>query len=377
VFDSILQGVNNITGLFDKRFITTIYLPCLVFFSILLAMVAYTQGLEPIIEQWNAQALDVRALILLLFLSIVYLFAYILSAFLMRILKYYEGYFGIFSPLVNFRKKYYQDRFLYICKYLDRLQGLKRQKIKEEKQLESLEEELEELKDKGDVTTEDRRQVLQRSIDGIKCSLEKIDKEIKTLNKKEIGYYNEIYNHYPKCEDSRSIDHILPTRLGNTIRSAELYPLFRYDIDSVLVWPRLYPLLPEPFTNLIADKKNLLDSCVIISFLGLVFAIFGGFYLFFIKPMWWLFPIVFFAGIFIWWIMYESAVQAAAGYGNVIRTAFDLYRGKLLNELGFEEIKNMDLDNERRLWHKVVQFFKFGTKQTFVTPPRPQADGDD
>lgn len=374
MFDAILQGVNNITDLFDKRFIKTIYLPCLVFCSILLAMIVYTQGPGPIIEQWNAQTLDVRALILLFFLSVVYLFAYILSAFLMRIIKYYEGYGGILSFLIDFRKKYYQDEYTFICNRINRMQDLKIQRKSEEKKLTPLEEELKRIEAGTDANTENRKQELKLSIKGINSSLETIDNEIKVSSKKMAEYYHEIYYHYPPC--GKNIEDILPTRLGNTISSAELYPLYRYNIDAALVWPRLYPLLPEPFVGMIASKKSSLDSYIVISFLGLLFVLLGGVYLFFIKPTWWLFPIAFFGGIVIWWIMYKCAIQAAIGYGNLIRVAFDLYRGDLLKELGLGKPTTLDLDKEWPLWHKIGQFIFFGTKQNF-DPPLPPIDGDD
>ncbi len=38
---------------------------------------------------------------------------------------------------------------------------------------------------------------------------------------------------------------VMPTRLGNILKNAELHPEDRYGIDAVVVWPRLYPLLPR------------------------------------------------------------------------------------------------------------------------------------
>ena len=38
---------------------------------------------------------------------------------------------------------------------------------------------------------------------------------------------------------------VLPTRLGNVLRAAELYPLHRYGIDIAVLWTRLTMLLPD------------------------------------------------------------------------------------------------------------------------------------
>src|SRR5260370_7047529 len=50
--------------------------------------------------------------------------------------------------------------------------------------------------------------------------------------------YWEIYHFYPMPE--YGVEKVMPTRLGNILKNAELYPHERYNIDSVLVWPRLY-----------------------------------------------------------------------------------------------------------------------------------------
>ena len=42
-----------------------------------------------------------------------------------------------------------------------------------------------------------------------------------------------------------SLDMVMPTRLGNVLRAAEMYPTERYRIDTWVIWPRLYLLLPE------------------------------------------------------------------------------------------------------------------------------------
>jgi len=38
---------------------------------------------------------------------------------------------------------------------------------------------------------------------------------------------------------------LLPTRLGNVLRSAERYSVRAYGMDATFWWPRLWPLLPE------------------------------------------------------------------------------------------------------------------------------------
>ena len=50
---------------------------------------------------------------------------------------------------------------------------------------------------------------------------------------------------YRRCPPSVYPDRFLPTTVGNTLLSAELYALDRYGLDVNLLWPRLYWFLPD------------------------------------------------------------------------------------------------------------------------------------
>jgi len=54
-------------------------------------------------------------------------------------------------------------------------------------------------------------------------------------------------------------DRILPTALGNALRAAEDIPQKRYGLDGVVIWSRLYPLLPEKMVAILSDHRNQLD----------------------------------------------------------------------------------------------------------------------
>ena len=68
---------------------------------------------------------------------------------------------------------------------------------------------------------------------------------------------------------------VMPTRLGNILRAAEDHALDRYDIDTVIVWPRLYAVLPDRFIAAIAAAKMPLDLMAVIGALATVFAVAG------------------------------------------------------------------------------------------------------
>lgn len=54
-------------------------------------------------------------------------------------------------------------------------------------------------------------------------------------------------------------ERLLPTALGNALRAAEDRAGARYGADSVVVWPRLFPLLPERHADAVEDEVTQLD----------------------------------------------------------------------------------------------------------------------
>src|SRR5215510_4647528 len=80
----------------------------------------------------------------------------------------------------------------------------------------------------------------------------------------EFGTYRiEIKRAYP---DKRGI--VLPTRLGNAIRSFEYYSDREYGIDSVEIWPRLVSVIPTDYAVSIDDTKTTFDFMMNCSFLS-------------------------------------------------------------------------------------------------------------
>ncbi|MFZ1709040.1 MAG: hypothetical protein WAW20_10685, partial [Anaerolineae bacterium] len=55
------------------------------------------------------------------------------------------------------------------------------------------------------------------------------------------GAYYQRYLNFPRNEAL-----LRPTQLGNTFTAAEEYPYQVYNLDAILWWPRLTPLLPDP-----------------------------------------------------------------------------------------------------------------------------------
>lgn len=122
---------------------------------------------------------------------------------------------------------------------------------------------------------------------------------------------------------------LLPTRLGNAMRSAETRAGASYGLDAVVIWPRLYPLLSETVRAVVDDRRDQLDLsarlCAVFASAALVS--FG----LLVAHGWWLaVP----AGCLVLaWLAYRGTVAAAVAYGEGIRTAFDLHRFDLMSAL--------------------------------------------
>ena len=122
---------------------------------------------------------------------------------------------------------------------------------------------------------------------------------------------------------------VMPTALGNTLRAAEHRAGRRYGLDTVVVWPRLYPMLPERMLAILDDERTQLDVavrfCVV---LGVASVVSLGLL---ITHGWWLLVPV--ASLGLAWLAYRAAVGAALAYGEGLETAFDLHRFELLHAL--------------------------------------------
>lgn len=147
---------------------------------------------------------------------------------------------------------------------------------------------------------------------------------------------------------------LLPTTLGNVLRAAEDRAGGRYGLDAVVVWPRLYPLLPEGVTSVLADQRNQLDLtarfCVVFlagAVLSLVALLGDG---------WWL--TVPCAALLLAWLAYRSSVAAAAAYGETIQSAFDLHRFDLLEALHLS--LPADRESERKANRELSDFLRQG-----------------
>ena len=179
--------------------------------------------------------------------------------------------------------------------------------------------------------------------------IEKIDKEdIEKINKVMSKYQLKRILYYPDYE------RILPTGLGNILRAAEDFVSAKYGLDAIITWTRLYILLPDNIKTLLNDQRTKLDLSTRLSFIFLISTIISS--IFFLKIS--LLSLIPIATFILFIISYKGSKQVAFGYGQLIHTAFDLYRFDLLKQLKIPLPKN--IEEEKKKGQEISSFLASG-----------------
>jgi hypothetical protein len=173
-------------------------------------------------------------------------------------------------------------------------------------------------------------------------------------------------------------DLVLPTRLGNIIRSFEMYGLREYGLDTIPMWPRLMGIVDDKYISKIDDARVIFDFMMNSSVLNAIFAALALFiglsYLGpFSSPLLyipWLLTVV--MPMILAYVFYLISLRRAQMWGGLVMGAVDLYHNKLLDALGYTR-KFKDRDDERELWQRLSRrmLFHFGFPD--MRPPYVEA----
>lgn len=168
-----------------------------------------------------------------------------------------------------------------------------------------------------------RKAFKQKSEERMKCLLEKALDEtginFAKLNAVERHEYHKLDQ---KCMHLPETDALMPTRLGNLLRSFEQKPQERYGLDAIICWPRLWILLPAELQTELTEARNALNDAVQIWIWGLLFLVWTSW-------SWWALLV---SG-FVMWAAYHWMRQAALIYGQLVQASFDMYRHSLYKAL--------------------------------------------
>jgi hypothetical protein len=174
---------------------------------------------------------------------------------------------------------------------------------------------------------------------------------------------------------------ILPTRLGNVIRSFEYYSDREYGIDSIEIWPRLVAIIPKEYALAVDDAKTSFDFMMNCSALSLLLA---GLVMvaslvypdqFLARPAlpYSLLKIAAFGSLF--FFFYKLSISRADAWGSMVKGAFDLYRWELLKKLGYQQEPERR-EEERAIWGEISRQMIYGdrpekTFQPYGKTPAP------
>lgn len=207
----------------------------------------------------------------------------------------------------------------------------------------------------------------ERFLDWLERTLSEDDEREAILGAWKNDLRRELFEDYPKSAS------VLPTQLGNVIRSFENYADRQYRMSATTMWPRLVAKIPSDYAEALDDAKTKFDFVLNCSFLSTVLALaILGHGLARPEPfvaarpfLWWLFNIL--GLLLISRFFYKSCIPRAAAWGTMVRSAFDLYRLNLLSDLGFRQ-EPATLEEERELWQASRYQMQFGD-----LPAYPQA----
>lgn len=163
----------------------------------------------------------------------------------------------------------------------------------------------------------------------------------------------------------RDAEAVLPTGLGNVIRSFEHYPQRQYKMASITLWPRLVAKIDKDYAVAIDDAKTSFDffiNCSVLSAILALMILFVGL----IYPtsfvsarlsIPWIFEIVFF--VVLAYVAYLLSIGRASAWGDMVKGAFDLYRWDLLKQLGYKVVPST-MEEERNLWAAISRQLIYG-----------------
>jgi hypothetical protein len=147
---------------------------------------------------------------------------------------------------------------------------------------------------------------------------------------------------------------VLPTKFGNVIASSEFYPYRRYGMDSIILWPRVLPILvKEKFSEFVSQKKTSLDLFMNMFFVTIILSI-ELTSVFFYLHEYDLIAYSFIFGTVLTIIFYNAAIMSAIGWGLSIRVTFDVYKENLRKAFKLKPVNSFKEEKEQ--WKSLCHF---------------------
>lgn len=317
MFTSLL---GELKGWFGRAFLLAVWLPVFVFASAVTAVyLAGAGALTSSAAMWAQWRVDEKIILSAKFIIVVTLVAFVLDFAQVSITRLFEGYWDDLPLLRTFGRW--------------RRQRYEREISRLNQRLDHLSEKIPEL------------EAAAQPVEPLKAEFNRLEE------RRQLGFPPRDYE-----------AHLMPTRLGNLYKAAELYPYDRYGMDSVIVWPRMREVLPDKIIERLQEVKTAVDFLLLFSALSIIFSLLAVPYLWARGAQAWL-VLTCASGLPLGWLSYRAALSPAQAYAELLKVTFDLHRKALLKALGLRAPAT--LSQEQALWRDISDFIFRGI------PPAP------
>jgi hypothetical protein len=320
--------LSAISGQFSKSLLLGTFMPVVLFVILNLLFVLPYAPADPQVFQ-EITDVNTRAVLAITFVTVV--LTGLLYNLNIPIIRFYEGYTWQYSKVGQWRTRRYQQELLSTLSLRPRVQDLQ-----------------------GPLTRRARVAQIQ------------LQKTMMEQNQTLASIRNQLGQSLNK-EFPISVGSVLPTKLGNVIRSFENYPQRQYNMAGITLYPRLVAVIDKGYMEQIDNAKSSLDFMINCSLLSLVVAmsllVVGLLFPIVLSApqllIYWLVKIFLF--LFLSWAFYASSIGRASEWGDLVKGAFDLYRWKLLEQLGFKH-RPGSMEEERVLWGSISGQLIYGDR---------------
>jgi hypothetical protein len=203
-----------------------------------------------------------------------------------------------------------------------------------------------------------KRQV--ERLDRLESDLDKVNPPTDETYTKYVRFDRQI-QHYPNKQ------YILPTRLGNILRAAERRPLDRYGLDAIVVWPRLWMLLPDGVRADLQSAHNDLNIAARFWLWSMLCLVWVPLYA---SCVWWWWSIPIIAISIALYVYYGWLLETAINYSSLIDAVFDIYRINLYQSLRWK--LPVDTKQDKAFGLEITMYLRRGPdpdKPTLFQPP--------
>jgi hypothetical protein len=144
-----------------------------------------------------------------------------------------------------------------------------------------------------------------------------------------------------------------PTAFGNAIVAAADYPRLVYGMEAFYWWPRLLPLLPAEFQELLRSMETPMRAMLNLSLVSLYLGCLSAIVLGLAASQWMTTVVSLVIGLLLANFFYRAAIAQATELSRNIWVGFDLYRHEILKQMNLDVPAT--LPEERALWQQLTQ----------------------